>query len=139
MLTDWEGSGLSQAEFCRRKGLKAVTFAWWKRRLRATRGRKTKRQARRPSPAERAGFVEVALPGGPSSAGGLHSPEIQPAAQHAATILSLADGYELVLPGGARLHLPADFDPERVARLVRAVVAADLHEHGADSGGGSGC
>ena len=33
MLTTWEASGLTQAEFCRRRGLKAVTFAWWKRQL----------------------------------------------------------------------------------------------------------
>jgi len=33
MLRAWEGSGLTQAEFCRRRGLKAVTFAWWKRQL----------------------------------------------------------------------------------------------------------
>ncbi len=33
MVTAWEASGLTQAEFCRRRGLKAVTFAWWKRQL----------------------------------------------------------------------------------------------------------
>lgn len=33
LLGAWEKSGLSQAEFCRRRGVKAVTFAWWKRKL----------------------------------------------------------------------------------------------------------
>ena len=28
-------SGLTQAEFCRRRGISGVTFAWWKRQLRA--------------------------------------------------------------------------------------------------------
>lgn len=31
LLAEWERSGLSQAEFCRRRGLKAVNLAWWKR------------------------------------------------------------------------------------------------------------
>jgi len=34
------------------------------------------------------------------------------------------DGYEVVLPGGVGLRLPDDFDPQRVARLVQALVAA---------------
>ncbi len=129
LLTDWEQSGLSQAEFCRRRRVKAVTFAWWKRRLKGTQGRESKRQTRRPSRAEHAGFVEVALPREPSSADALHP----------AAMLSLPERYELVLQGGARLHLPAEFDPERVARLVRAMVAANVHEHGAGSGGCPAC
>ena len=32
-LGKWERSGLTQAAFCRRHGLKAVNFAWWKRKL----------------------------------------------------------------------------------------------------------
>ncbi len=39
LLGEWEQSGLSQAEFCRRRGLKAVNLAWWKRRLRGSPGR----------------------------------------------------------------------------------------------------
>ena len=38
MLGEWEARGLSQAEFCRRRGLKAVNRAWWQRRLRGGRG-----------------------------------------------------------------------------------------------------
>lgn len=38
LLTEWEGSGVSQAEFCRQRGLKAVNLAWWKRRLRGSPG-----------------------------------------------------------------------------------------------------
>ena len=32
-LAAWERSGLTQAEYCRRRGIKAVNFAWWKRQL----------------------------------------------------------------------------------------------------------
>ena len=37
LVDAWETSGLSQAEFCRRRGVKAVTFGWWKRRLKGAR------------------------------------------------------------------------------------------------------
>jgi hypothetical protein len=30
-------------------------------------------------------------------------------------------GYEVVLPGGATIRLPHDFDPDRVTRLVLAL------------------
>jgi hypothetical protein len=136
LLTDWERSGLSQAEFCRRRRVKAVTFAWWKRRLRETQGPDAQRQARKSRRAKHAGFVEVALPVGPSAAGAL-----RPAA-----MLSVSGGYELVLPGVARLHLPVDFDPERVARLLRAIAVSSVG-HAAGAGGhfagvgehGAGC
>jgi hypothetical protein len=36
LLGEWEQSGLSQAEFCRRRGVKAVNLAWWTRRLRGS-------------------------------------------------------------------------------------------------------
>jgi hypothetical protein len=42
MLRDWERSGLSQAAFCRGRGIHYVTFSWWKRRL----GQNTRGQAR---------------------------------------------------------------------------------------------
>ncbi len=30
-LASWERSGLTQAEYCRRRRIKAGSFAWWKR------------------------------------------------------------------------------------------------------------
>jgi hypothetical protein len=33
LVAAWERSGLSRTEFCRQRGVKLVTFAWWKRRL----------------------------------------------------------------------------------------------------------
>jgi hypothetical protein len=133
LLTNWERSGLSQAEFCRRRHVKAVTFAWWKRRLMGTSaGRRRKR--RRP-PAEvardgrRVGFVELALPGQRISSG---SPGVMPTN-------SSAGIYEIVLPGGTLLRLPCDFDSERVTQLMQAVAATRVGGHLADSGGCSAC
>ena len=34
LLRRWRASGLSQAEFCRRRGVPVWKLAWWKRRLR---------------------------------------------------------------------------------------------------------
>ena len=103
LLSEWEQSGLSQAEFCRRRGLKAVDLAWWKRRLRGSEGTPRAGGRRVTRSARRAAFVELALPADAGRVG---------------------VGYELVLPSGACLRLPGDFDPERVARLVQALAAA---------------
>ena len=32
-LTEWSGSGMSQAEYCRRSGISLSSFHYWKRRL----------------------------------------------------------------------------------------------------------
>jgi hypothetical protein len=114
LLTQWERSGLSQAEFCRQRGIKAVNLAWWRRRLRATDGAAGRPRERRASRAVRRGFVEVALSRGSASVSALRVPSSVPT----------SDRYELVLPGGVGLRLPDDFDPERVARLVRELIAA---------------
>ena len=54
-LGKWERSGLTQAEFCRRHGLKhalsyegAVNFGWWNRNLREPVGPLRPRPRRRP-------------------------------------------------------------------------------------------
>jgi len=111
LLGEWVQSGLSQAEFCRRRGIKAVNLAWWKRRLRRADDTGGGRWRRRPTSTRRTGFVEVALSGRPSSA----------ASSHAATVFASRAAYELALPGGVELRLPDDFDPERVAALVLAL------------------
>ena len=43
LVSAWEKSGLSQAEFCRRRRIKAVTFGWWKRKLRGPRKKRGRR------------------------------------------------------------------------------------------------
>ncbi len=116
MVTAWEASGLSQAEFCRRRGLKAVTFAWWKRQLVGTgegdvhRGRGDRRRmgAGQSTPA----FVEVAMPKGVAT-------------DRSARVSTLggvpASGYEVTLPCGTSIRLPVDFDMDRASRLIHAV------------------
>ena len=38
LVADWEGTGLSQSEFCRRRGVHLKTFGRWKRRYVGVRG-----------------------------------------------------------------------------------------------------
>jgi len=33
VLRQWQASGLTQAEFCRQRGIPVGNFSWWKRRL----------------------------------------------------------------------------------------------------------
>lgn len=102
-LDRWARSGLSQAAFCRRHGLKAVTFGWWKQKLVTERAHIRRRGAsagRASSVARRTDFVEVAMTGADMAA------------------------YEVVLSGGVVLRLPADFDPGRVSQLIAVVEAA---------------
>ena len=114
MLTAWEGSGLTQAEFCRRRGLKAVTFAWWKRQLRGPSerggGSRQNRRGREVRSSRKPSFVEVAFPEGagrPVSADGAASKS--------------EVGYEVAFLCGTSIRLPTDFDVERASQLIRAV------------------
>ncbi len=107
-LNQWERSGLSQAAFCRRHGLKAVTFGWWKRKLGTAsassqaRGRGGSRASSGPGRGSTpdANFVEVAMTSADAAA------------------------YEVVLSGDLVLRLPVDFDPDKVSQLVAALKAA---------------
>ena len=97
----WEASGLSQAEFCRRRGVKEVTFGWWKRKLRPTAkrgGRRVGGVARSPRRAKQARFVELAVPKTAVAVG--------------------AFGYEIALRSGRVIRLGHDFDPSVVGELI---------------------
>ena len=103
-LDRWERSGLSQAAYCRRHGLKAVTFSWWKRKLAAEviHPREPRAKARRTSAnLPRAEFVEVEVSGA-----------------------AAMGSYEVLLSHGRAIRLPADFDPQKVAQLITAVETA---------------
>lgn len=116
MVTAWEASGLSQAEFCRRRGLKAVTFAWWKRRLVGTGGghRRRGRGAQRQTSAGQKGpaFVEVALPDGVAAGRSTKVSDLGGAQE---------SGYEIAFPCGTSIRLPVDFDVDRASHLISAV------------------
>jgi hypothetical protein len=114
VLSEWERSGLSQAEFCRQRGINAVTLAWWKRRLRGTDAPGGGRRGRWTGGPAPTGFVELPLPRAASAR----------RVWHTLSGASSAQCYELVLPSGVELRLPEDFDPQRVARLVQALGAA---------------
>lgn len=103
LVAEWERSGQSQVEFCNRRGLKVVTFAWWKRRLQIPSQDMPKRRGRPPKVSNR--FIEVRLPGPSSSLPGMSS----------------ASGYEVVLASGRSIRVPAQFDPQILSRLITAV------------------
>ncbi len=149
LVAAWEKSGLTQAEFCRRRGIEAVNFGWWKRKLsmaskhkfsvaskrklsvardQGRRRRMGRRSAGGGQP-ERAEFVEVALPSrvltdGPTSSIFAAAPCSPCTMSGGNTPSSSATGYEIVLPGGPLIRLPADFDPDRVCQLIHAVASA---------------
>ncbi len=123
-LDRWEQSGLSQAEFCRRCGLKAVTFSWWKKKLGAAaasdqeRGGKRSSSHRRSSSHTRACSRKRAYSGpGGSSTSDAKFVEVDVADFPAAA-------YEVVLSRDVIIRLPADFDPDKAAQLIAVVKAA---------------
>lgn len=95
-LDAWERSGLSQAEFCRRHGIKRVTLGWWKRQLRGPSGRMSKRRRRAAKLSK--SFVELT-----------------------GSIAFSAPTYEVVLAGDRAIRVPAKFDPHVLSRLISAV------------------
>lgn len=97
LVSAWGQSGLSQVEFCRMRGIKAGTFAWWKRQFGKPAGDLAKRRGQQPRPPA-ARFVEVRLP--------------------AASPLPT---YEVVLARGRSVRVPAEFDPQVLSRLITAV------------------
>lgn len=119
LLLEWRESGLSQAAFCRRHGVKAVTFGWWKRKL----GVASPEGSRRRRPAERReaaasevgpGFVEI-------------RPVGRVGVERRTLPIDRSNGdpiYEVLLSGGRAVRLPRDFDPEAVSRLISAVESA---------------
>ena len=100
LIGQWQSSSLTQAEFCRRRDLRAANFAWWKRRLSAASERLGRKQSLRRA-ASSADFVELTWPA--------------PA----------AGGYEVVLSRGRVLRIPARFEDQAVVRLIAAVESAD--------------
>jgi hypothetical protein len=113
MVTAWERSGLSQAEFCRRQQISAASFAWWKRRLVALEQRQERAVDGQPGGggARRAAFVEVGL-----SQAILAGSAMKPPGPSDAW-----PGYEIALRNGRVVRVPRDFDANQVVQLVAAV------------------
>jgi transposase len=96
VVSAWERSGLSQAEFCRRRGVKVASLAWWKRQLRKPSSELPKRRGR-PAKASKQ-FVEVRLTG-----------------------TSSVPTYEVVLARGRSIRVLSQFDPQILSQLITAV------------------
>ena len=93
-ISQWSKSDLTQAEYCRRNGLSAAAFHWWKGELR----RKSKAQKDSSTSMQ---FVEVhSVP--PTHAG------------HGET-------YEVVLSQGRTIRVGRDFDSDVLRRLIAVV------------------
>ena len=117
LVAAWEKSGLSQSEFCRRRGVKLVTFGWWKRKLKGVTSRrrsggKVSSRSRTRRANRRAQFVEVALPR--SVAGATPLPERD------------VGNYEIAVGNGCTIRLPRDFDVNQVTRLISAVTSTPM-------------
>jgi hypothetical protein len=92
----WHRSGLSCRAFADRAGIHPRSLTWWAWKLRqdGAAAEKTKRPA----------FVPVEV---------VHSPAAAP-----------TERLEVVLPGGARLHVPAQFDPTALAQVIAVLEGA---------------
>ena len=93
-ISKWSKSGLTQAEYCRRNGLSAAAFHWWKGELR----RKSKAQKASPTSIQ---FVEVQ---GVSPTHG-----------------SRNESYEVLLSRDRTIRVGHDFDSEVLKRLIAVV------------------
>lgn len=132
----WERSGLTQAEYCRRRRIKPGSFAWWKRQLlvparpadRAKQSaRASKQRVRLTKPGERAKrptasanlstpFVELPMKGATPSMGTLAVMGAVPRECVLSTPM-----YEVILVSGRSIRVPAQFDPETLTRLILVV------------------
>mgnify|MGYP000974179854 CR=1 FL=1 len=135
----WSRSGLSQAEFCRRRGIKVGTFTWWKRQFeRRQAGDVRKRRGRPPkvpgsfdgfsgSSGLRAGlrgkpaggrFVEVRLTSA-NSPRQARSLGLSKTAEPTGTPSRFA--YEIALACGRSIRVPSQFDPQTLSQLIMVV------------------
>ena len=123
LVAAWERSGLSQADFCRRRRIKAVTFGWWKRKLRGP-GKNHRRRVNRGTGRARmrrdTDFLEVALPGGVLAANSVGSTSSTVSRTRLAPPIG-PSRYEIALSGGRVIRLPQDFDPGVVSQLIAVV------------------
>ena len=97
-VTKWNGSGLSQAAFCREHGLNGNTFNYWKLRVLKQRpGTKRFRRVVKAAPVAKSGkvkFTPVRVVSAPACA------------------------YEVSLRSGHTIRIASDFDEASLRRLI---------------------
>jgi hypothetical protein len=113
----WSASGLTQAEFCRRCGLSLASLRWWKWKLKSSAAATKSSSSARRSDRSTAGpksprFLPIRVVPPRKLEGRSSEPAELP-----------TEVYELVLRGGHRLRVPADFDPAVLHRLILTVEA----------------
>lgn len=107
ILAKQKESGLTQVEFCRQKGIKKTSFTWWKGKLLGRNGKsRGTKHGRRARNEESAPKRDVAA--------------LVPVRVTEAQDVPRAQGMmlEVVLGNNRVLRFPAQFDEQKVARLV---------------------
>ena len=97
VIRDWEGSGLSQKEYCKRNDLSRHTFSWWKWQL-------SKRPPRGRPPA----FVEVAVP--------------EAEVERVRTVCT--EALEVQVRNGVVVRIPRGFDENTLVRFMNVLLEA---------------
>ncbi len=106
-LETWQGSGLSQAEFCRQYRLSVKSFGYWKRRF------AQEAASVDASPTIVALPLERFMPTDPTSA-----PQAASAQRSAAGPPSHTTSLFLATRNGFRIEIPEDFHPPLLAKLI---------------------
>ena len=122
-LASWERSGLTQAEYCRRRRIKAGSFAWWKRQLVDPAGGQPTRLADRPKRSAKASKQRGRPTKLPERAKRrARSTKLSASFVELPLVSAFpAPTYELVLAGGRSIRIPSQFAPEALARLISVV------------------
>ena len=104
VLAEWSKSGLTQAAFCRERGLSVSALRWWKRELARRDARKATGQTHvgggQASGVGRRGFLPVRVVRGPE------------------TVHDGQGGLEVVLVSGRRVRVGSEVDAELLGKVV---------------------
>ena len=106
LIEECSASGLTQGEFCDERGVAVASLRWWKWEL--GRRDKTRRPTKKAAAVTPTGLLPVRI----ISAA---PPERAPGNDSC---------FEVVLPRGARIRVPQDFDAEALGRLITVVGSA---------------
>jgi transposase-like protein len=115
LVAEYDASGLSIKAFAATRGIPPGTLSSWRHELK----QRDAALARAGAKATKSPFVQVKVVGA-GAVTGAAAPEPAPRAKPASARPAV---YEVVLGRDRVLRVPAEFDEERVAALVRAVAS----------------